>query len=253
MSETLLDTQELQYPSDFSTASSSSVLDDSENLQKEISTLESLYEAPLDMQELEYSESEMPSCSTDDRSESSSNESINLDFSKLKPYDLEPVCKPRIFSSESELEIEVEEQGRIGNTDWCQCGECKAMITYTESLCCQDTNEVPEELFEGQKCITRSSGFRMVCLEKPVLHASLSALNHLRGDSMENLDKSSYRFAGYKQYTFWVHNYLGKGVRKVIPSCAVWKIRNEYKADNDVYVPFMESKEDEERRLNTDD
>ena len=52
---------------------------------------------------------------------------------------------------------------------------------------------------------------------------------------------------------FWVHNYLGKGVRKVIPSCAAWKIRKEYKADNDVYVPFMEAKEDEERRLNTDD
>ena len=122
-----------------------------ENLQKEISTLESLYGAPLDTQELEYSESEMSSCSTDDRSESSSNESINLHFSKLKQYDLKPVCKPRIFSSESELESEVEEQGRIGKTDWCQCGECKPMTTYTESLCCQDTNEVPEELFEGQK------------------------------------------------------------------------------------------------------
>ena len=41
---------------------------------------------------------------------------------------------------------------------------------------------------------------------------------YLGGDSMENLDNSSYRFAGYKQYTFWEHNYLGKGVRKVIPS-----------------------------------
>ena len=57
------------------------------------------------------------------RSESSSNESIILDFSKLKPYDLEPVCKPHIFSSESQLESEAEEQGRIRNTDWCQCGE----------------------------------------------------------------------------------------------------------------------------------
>ena len=50
-----------------------------------------------------------------------------------------------------------------------------------------------------------------------------------------------------------MHNYRGKGVRKVIPSRAVWKIRNECKADNDVYVPFMESKEDEEHHLNTDD
>ena len=59
----------------------------------------------------------------------------------------------------------------------------------------------------------------MVCLGKPVLHASLSAPNHLRGNSMENMDNSSYRFAGCKQYTFWLHNYLGKGVCKVIPSC----------------------------------
>ena len=53
-----------------------------------------------------------------------------------------------------------------------------------ESLCCQESNEFPEELFEGQKCITKSSGFRMVYLEKPVFYASLSPLNHLRGDSM---------------------------------------------------------------------
>ena len=76
------------------------------------------------------------------------------------------------------------------------------MATYTESLCCQDTNEVSEGLSEGQKCITKSSRFKTVCMEKPVLHASLSALNYLLGDSMENLDNSSYRFAGNKQYTF---------------------------------------------------
>ena len=61
-------------------------------------------------------------------------------------------------------------------------------------------------------------------LEKPELHASLSALNHLHGKSMENLDNNSYRFAGYKQYTLWVHNYLWKGVHKVFPSCVIWKI-----------------------------
>ena len=71
---------------------------------------------------------------------------------------------------------------------------CRA--TYTESLCCQDTNEGSEELSEGQKCIAKPSRFKIVCMEKPVLHASLSALNYLRGDFMENLDNSSYRFAG---------------------------------------------------------
>ena len=36
----------------------------------------------------------------------------------------------------------------------------------------------------------------MICLEKPVLYASLSALNHINGDSVENLDNSLHRFAG---------------------------------------------------------
>ena len=56
----------------------------------------------------------MSSFSTEDRNKTSSNESIILDFSKLKPYDLEPACESRMFLSESELEGEAEEQGRIG-------------------------------------------------------------------------------------------------------------------------------------------
>ena len=158
-----------------------------------------------------------------------------------------------MFLSELDLKSETQKHGRIGNTDWCQCGECKPMATYMESLCCQNTNEVPEELFEGQKYITKSSRFRMVFLEKPVLHASLLALNHLHIDSMENLGNSSYRFEGYKQYTFWMHNYLGKGVCKVILSCVIWKMGNEYKVDSNVYVPLMESKEDEKHCLSTED
>ena len=67
---------------------------------------------------------------------------------------------------------------------------------YGQLVFCQDTNEVPEELFKGKKCIAKSSGYQMVCLENPVLHASLSALNHLRGGSMKNQDNSLHRFAG---------------------------------------------------------
>ena len=61
----------------------------------------------------------------------------------------------------------------------------------------------------------------MTCQEKPVLHVTLLPLNHLREDSMENLNNISYRLAGYKHYTCSVHNYLEKGVRKVITSSVV--------------------------------
>ena len=42
---------------------------------------------------LEYSERDGFFFSTEDRNKSSSYESIILDFSKLKPYVLEPVCE----------------------------------------------------------------------------------------------------------------------------------------------------------------
>jgi hypothetical protein len=80
----------------------------------------------------------------------SSGVSIVLDFTKLKPYDFEP----EESSSEDECENSLQEntvisQVRIGNTDWCLCGRCKSMDTFSESLCCRDTNEIPDELFQG--------------------------------------------------------------------------------------------------------
>ena len=49
------------------------------------------------------------------------------------------------------------------------------------------------------------------------------------------------RYAGYKQYTWWIHNRLGKGIRRVAPSCVVWKIRNIFPESSGIYIPFTES------------
>ena len=57
----------------------------------------------------------------------------------------------------------------------------------------------------------------------------------------------SLRYSGYKQYTWWVHNRLGKGVRRVIPSCALSAIRDRYPEEDGVYIPFMESKTEDHK------
>ena len=110
----------------------------------------------LGTQELKYSSN---SSSDSSDNELTSEEESDLthdsipDLAVLKPYDHEPVCESalviHVSEESSESESETEEQARIGNINWCKCGNCKPMKTYAESLCCQDTNEVPEENFAG--------------------------------------------------------------------------------------------------------
>ena len=59
---------------------------------------------------------------------------------------------------------------------YCACGHCLAMETEIESFSCRDTNEAPDNYFEGHKCITEQEDFKMVCLSKPVPDAALSPL-----------------------------------------------------------------------------
>ena len=48
---------------------------------------------------------------------------------------------------------------------------------------------------------------------------------------MEN-GSATLRFAGYKQYPWWVHNRLRKWVRKVIYVCAVKEICINYPSED---------------------
>ena len=90
--------------------------------------------------------------------QSSSSESDNdsiPDIHKLQPYDLEPeiassdVSTTTSDENSSSSDSEKADYSRIGNTNWCPCVKCFTMSTYTESLCCRDTNEVADEYFEG--------------------------------------------------------------------------------------------------------
>ena len=38
---------------------------------------------------------------------------------------------------------------RIGNTNWCICGNCIKMETSTENLCCREILEISDERFNG--------------------------------------------------------------------------------------------------------
>ena len=49
---------------------------------------------------------------------------------------------------------------------------------------------------------------------------------------------SNYRYAGYRQFTWWIHKRLGRYVRKVIPACAVKAICAVYPNADGNYIGF---------------
>ena len=56
----------------------------------------------------------------------------------------------------------------------------------------------------------------------------------------------SLRVVAYRQYTWFIHGFLGKWVRKVIPACALAAICKEYpEADADAYHGFEEAGDDD--------
>ena len=81
----------------------------------------------------------------------------------------------------------------------------------------------------------------MLCLEKVILDNVLTSLHETRGDFVESKPSNkSFRFAAYKQFIWFVYKRLGRGNRRVIPSCVVWKIRETFPEEDGFYVPYTE-------------
>ena len=184
------------------------------------------------------------SYSYDDNSSDSDTPScvqFDIAVNKLNPYSFQPLAVLENQKNEKTADLS---HSRKGNKNQCLCDKCREMETEEESKCCRETNEVPDAYFDGQQCIAESDRFSQVCLLEEVLKTTLYGLNNLRGDKI-NVCNRSLRYAAYRMFTWWVHNRLGRGVRKVIPSCAIWAIRDAYPETDDIkYVPFQEVRDE---------
>ena len=108
---------------------------------------------------------------------------------------------------------------RSGNLLYCKCGKCKVMETEVESICCKEMAEIDEGRLGGKDCINEVNQFECVCLNPAVLKTALiSYINESKSSKIKGtFDNKNMRYGGYKQYTYWIHNKLGKGVCRVIP------------------------------------
>lgn len=87
----------------------------------------------------------------DSDSTASADESEIKDFevSTLKPFQFEPMYAvgEKIVRGEKSNQSE---RVRVGNTEWCLCGNCRPMQSEIESLCCQENESgINDDHFQG--------------------------------------------------------------------------------------------------------
>ena len=69
----------------------------------------------------------------------------------------------------------------------------------------------------------------------------LTVAIHNHADIMDdpiNYSPASYRKAAYRQYILKEHGHLGRGNRRIIPSCVVRCVRDKYPAPDGLYLGF---------------
>lgn len=113
----------------------------------------------------------------------------------LRPYMFEPIVPQtnsglqtqRINATDSTPEIGISEDRR-NSTDWCSCGNCDAMPSHLECVCCQEMDVLKHKLTlrvdTGTQCITTSDTFKAVCLDRDVLDVSLLMMKDFMVDEV---------------------------------------------------------------------
>ncbi|XP_040178384.1 P2X purinoceptor 7-like [Rana temporaria] len=155
-------------------------------------------------------------------------------------FPFNPPSQPSSASNSETIE-ELTLQTRLGNTDWCQCGNCLAMPTGRESLCCKEIANVKENIEEGTVCITQSPIFQSSVVNRLNTTVILTILHQSTSHAPNADDNRNLRKTSYKYFTSWIHGYLGKGNRRPIPSCAVHAVRTAFPDPEGLYVGFKYS------------
>ncbi len=112
---------------------------------------------------------------------------------------------------------------------WCICSRCFEMDNpEVENVCCGRVT-----------CITLYEHFFNICIDQQVLTVAIHQRADIRADPI-SYSPESFRKAAYRQYVLWIYKKLGRGRRKVLPSCVVRCIRRWYPSPAGIYMRYRD-------------
>ena len=106
------------------------------------------------------------------------------------------------------------------------------MPTQEENKCCTKSR---------RDCITTKTLFAQIVLDGNILDIAM----RFREDMLvldNTRNNENFRHAAYRQFVLWQHGHLGKGNRRVVPSCCVKAIRARYPSPSGVYTGYRPSR-----------
>ena len=84
--------------------------------------------------------------------------------------------------------------------------------------------------------------FRVLILDPAVLGIARMYRQEIFALDDDNDYVKANRHTAYRQFVLWQHGRLGRGDRRVIPSCCVWGIRDKYPDPYNQYTGFVPSR-----------
>nr|XP_046241815.1 P2X purinoceptor 7 isoform X2 [Scatophagus argus] len=111
---------------------------------------------------------------------------------------------------------------------WCKCDCCTPCSVPQEELCCRWSDGV---------CITSSPLFEHLVLRRSLLEAVLLYRDPLSSPA-DRRQTAALRHCAYRQYISWRFGVPPNDTHPAIPSCCVWRVREEYPSPDGQYSGF---------------
>ncbi|XP_077142808.1 kelch repeat and BTB domain-containing protein 4 isoform X3 [Ranitomeya variabilis] len=128
-------------------------------------------------------------------------------------------------------------EGRLQNTNWCQCGHCSIMPHVAESVCCREVPAI-NRFLENESCVTRHVDFAGFVLSRDFLVQMLQFSTKLTASKFAEKENGHLREAAYRRFTNMIYGFLGNGSGLSVPSCVVRNIRETFPSPDGNYTSY---------------